>query len=109
MLYEGRINHAIRRAATADLMRQLRQLGVTTTDTWERAVFSALNGRVREDLDLDVEENRAEYGAWIRSFDRLTTELVADDRVRVTSMEQGNGQRAFAPCGRPPSSLSGAG
>ena len=97
MPYEGRISHAIRKATTADLMRQLGQLGAASADAWERAVFTALNGRLREDLDLELDENRTEYGVWIRSFDRLKAQLLANEQVRVTSTDEGRGQRAFAP------------
>ncbi len=97
MLNEGFVSGTIRGSAKAEMVRQLDQLGEASADRWERAVFTALTGRVREDVDLDIEENRAGYCAWIRSFDSLTDELVVDDHVSVRQVDRGRARRAYAP------------
>lgn len=66
----------------SEMLRQLEHLRETTPDQWERAVFEALTGHRREDVDWDVADNQAGYYTWIRSFDQMISELEDDGYVR---------------------------
>ena len=63
-------------------------MGPTTPDDLERAVFTALTGHEREDVDWDIEGNQAGYFSWVKSFDQLIGELVEDDYIGI---EEGDG------------------
>ncbi len=71
----------------SEMLRALDRLRETTPDEWERAVFESLTGHKREDVDWDIEDNQAGYYTWIRSFDRLISELEADGYVRSVDLE----------------------
>ncbi len=62
----------------SEVERQIRRLGPTTPDELELAVFRALVGHDREDVDWDIEDNQAGYYTWIRSLDAVITELIED-------------------------------
>lgn len=83
MLNEGIITSDARALVKSEMIRQLRRLGATTPDEWERSVFKALTGHEREEVDWRIEDNQAGYYSWIRSFDGLIGELVEDGYVRV--------------------------
>ena len=44
----------------------------------EAAVFTALVGHSRDEIDWDVEDNKAGYYTWVKSFDQLIQELIED-------------------------------
>jgi hypothetical protein len=82
MVEDGVFGRHARGEVRAEMVRQIQRLGRATPDAWERAVFGALTGGTREDVDWNVEENRAGYHAWVRSFDALIAELVEGGYVR---------------------------
>jgi len=65
----------------AQMLRQLRLLGEATSDGWERAVFQALTGGTREDVDWDQQEDYAGYALWLQTFGLLVAELVTEGAV----------------------------
>ena len=65
------------------MVKQIRRLGPTTPDQFERAVFKALTGHDREEVDWDQEDNQAGYYTWVKSFDQLINELVEDGYILV--------------------------
>jgi hypothetical protein len=65
----------------AQMLRQLRLLGEATSDGWERAVFQALTGGTREDVDWDHQENYAGYALWLQTFGVLVAELITEGAV----------------------------
>jgi hypothetical protein len=82
MLNEGLVVHDTTAVMKSEMVGIIRELGATNPDEWERAVFRALTGHDREDVDWDFEDNHAGYFTWIKSFDRLARELVEDGFVR---------------------------
>lgn len=83
MINEGLIANHTKTLVKSEMIRQLRQLGETTPERWERAVFHKLTGRSREEVDWTVEDNHAGYYTWIKSFDQLVEELIDDGYARV--------------------------
>jgi hypothetical protein len=59
----------------SEMIRRLSKLKEVTPGLWEGAVFEALTGKKREDVDWTVEDNQAGYYTWIGSFDQLIAEL----------------------------------
>ena len=82
MLNEGIIVNDSAALVKSEMVKQIRRLGSCTPDTFERAVFKALTGHEREEVDWDVADNQAGYYTWLKSFDQLTKELVEDGYVR---------------------------
>jgi hypothetical protein len=82
MLNEGLIVNDTTALVKSEMVRQIRRLGATTPDDLERAVFKALIGHDREEVDWDVEDNQAGYYTWIKSFDQLIGELIEDGYIR---------------------------
>lgn len=70
-----------------EMVRQLRQLGVTDFDRWERSVFKACTGREREEVDWSLEQNQTGYMLWVQSFHLLADELVKEGHVQVQRMD----------------------
>ena len=83
MLNEGLILNSTASLVKSEMVNQIRRLGPTTPDELERAVFRAITGHDRDEVDWDVEDNQAGYYSWIKSFDQLITELVEDGYIRV--------------------------
>jgi hypothetical protein len=81
MLNEGLIVNDTTALVKSEMVRQIRRLGPTTPDELERAVFSALAGHSREEVDWDIEDNQAGYYSWVRSFDGLINELIEDGYI----------------------------
>ncbi len=65
----------------AQMLRQLRLLGEASSDGWERAVFQALTGGTREDVDWDHQDNYAGYALWLQTFGLLVAELITEGTV----------------------------
>jgi hypothetical protein len=65
----------------SEIVNQVRQLGRTTPDGLERAVFRALVGHDREEVDWEIKDNQAGYYTWVRSFDNLVKELIEDGYI----------------------------
>jgi hypothetical protein len=82
MLNEGLIVNDTKALVKSAIVDQIRRLGPTTPDALERAVFEALVGHKREEVDWDIEDNQAGYYTWVRSFDGLVTELIEDGYIR---------------------------
>ncbi len=61
MLDEGIIVNDTNTLMKSEMIKQIRELGPTDPDTWERAVFESLTGAKREDVDWGVEDNQAGY------------------------------------------------
>ena len=101
MLNEGIIKSDARILVKSEMIRQIRGLGPTTPDAWERAVFKALTGHDREDVDWDIEDNQAGYFTWLKSFDQLIEELIEDGYVLAEQVEGGN-ERTLIPAETPP-------
>ena len=78
MLNEGLILNSTSALVKSEIVNQVRRLGATTPDSLERAVFKALVGHAREDVDWDIEDNQAGYFTWLRSFDQLVQEVIED-------------------------------
>jgi hypothetical protein len=83
MLNEGIVTNSSRSLLKSEMIRQLQKQGRTTPDLLERAVFQALTGGKREDIDWDLEDNKAGYFLWTRTFDDLITELEEDGYLRI--------------------------
>ena len=83
MLNEGIIVNDAAALVKSEMVRQIRRLDSATPDDLVRAVFKALTGHDREEVDWDLEDNQAGYYTWLRSFDDLITELVEDGYVRI--------------------------
>lgn len=90
MINEGIIASDTKAVMKSEMIKQLRTLGPTDPDTWERAVFKSMVGHEREDVDWKFEDNQAGYFTWIKSFDQLIGELLEDGYVRI---EQAAGSR----------------
>ena len=89
MLNEGIIVNSAAALVKSEMVNQIRRLGRATSDNFEKAVFKALTGHDREEVDWDIEDNQAGYYTWLKSFDQLIEELVQDDFILVET--QGNG------------------
>ncbi len=83
MLNEGIIVNDAAALVKSEMVRQIRRLGSATPDDLERAVFKALTGHDREEVDWDLEDNQAGYYTWLRSFDDLVSELIEDGYIVV--------------------------
>jgi hypothetical protein len=81
MLNEGLIVNDTTALVKSEIVNQIRRLGPTTPDELERAVFKALVGHDREEVDWEIEDNRAGYYTWVKSFDRLIHELTEDGYI----------------------------
>ena len=81
MSNEGLIVNSTAAQVKSEIVNQIRNLGRATPDALERAVFEAVVGREREEVDWSVEDNQAGYYTWVKSFDQLITELVEDGYV----------------------------
>jgi hypothetical protein len=73
----------------AQMMTQLRLLGVTTPGRWEEAVFRVLTGHTRDELDWSYRPNITGYRHWVATFGQLVAELVLEGLVKH---EQRDGQ-----------------
>ncbi len=91
MLNEGIIVNDTTALLKSEVMNQIRRLGPTTVDQLERAVFNALVGHNREEVDWHIEDNQAGYYTWVRSFDQILAELIEDRDVLT------EGERILAP------------
>ena len=78
MLNEGLILNDTKSLVKSEIVKQSRCLGPTTPDQLEAAVFTALVGHSRDEIDWDVEDNEAGYYTWVKSFDQLIQELIED-------------------------------
>jgi hypothetical protein len=83
MLNEGLIVNDTAALVKSEMVNQIRRLGPTSPDELERAVFKAITGHDREEVDWDVKDNQAGYFTWLKSFDQLMGELVEDGYIRV--------------------------
>ena len=81
MLNEGLIVNDTTALIKSEILNQSRRVGPASPDQLERAVFKALAGHDREEVNWDVEDNQAGYYTWIRSFDELVTELIEDGSI----------------------------
>jgi hypothetical protein len=88
MLNEGLIVNDTAALVKSEIVNQLRRLGRTTPDQLEAAVFKALVGHSRDEIDWDIEDNKAGYYTWVKSFDRLVHELI-EDGYMLTEEESG--------------------
>ena len=86
MLNEGLIVDDSAALVKSEIVNQIRRLGPTSPDALERAVFKALVGHDREEVDWDIEDNQAGYYMWVKSFDRLIHELIEDGYERVVAL-----------------------
>jgi len=83
MLNEGIIVNNSAALVKSEMVKQIRRLGPTTPDQFERTVFKALTGHDRDEVDWDIEDNQAGYYTWLKSFDELISELVEDGYIRI--------------------------
>lgn len=81
MLNEGIIVNETNTLMKSEMIKQLHILGTTDPENWERAVFESLTGGSREDVDWDIEDNKAGYYTWVKAFDGLIGELTEDGYV----------------------------
>ena len=89
MLNEGIIVNDTAALVKSEIVNQIRRLGPTTPDELERAVFRAITGHQREEVDWDIEDNQAGYYSWVKSFDQFVGELVEDGHILVEEVEGG--------------------
>ncbi len=59
MLNEGLIVNDTAALVKSEIVRRIHQLGPTAPEQLERAVFQALTGHDRADVDWDIEDNHA--------------------------------------------------
>ena len=78
MLNEGIVVNDTIALLKSSVTDHIRRIGTTTPEQLERAVFHAMVGHNREDVDWSVEDNQAGYYSWIRSFDQCVIELIED-------------------------------
>ncbi len=83
MLNEGIIVNNSAALVKSEMVKQIRRLGPTTPDQFERTVFRALTGHDRDEVDWEIEDNQAGYYTWLKSFDELIGELVEDGYIRI--------------------------
>jgi hypothetical protein len=95
MLNEGIVLDDAKTLMKSEMIHQIRKLGETDPETWERAVFEAITGQKREDVDWAVEDNHAGYYLWVKTFDQLIGELIDDGYVRDQATE--GDRRILAP------------
>jgi hypothetical protein len=81
MLNEGLIVNDTTALVKSEIVNQIRRLGATTPDALEQAVFKALVGHGREEVDWEVKDNQAGYYTWVKSFDNLVHELIEDGYI----------------------------
>ena len=81
MLNEGLIVNDTKALVKSQIVNQMRRLGRSTPDELEQAVFKALVGHGREEVDWDIEDNQAGYYTWVKSFDGLIHELIEDGYI----------------------------
>ena len=86
ILNEGIITADSKANVKSEMLHQLARFEETTPDLWERAVFEALTGHKREDVDWNIPDNHAGYYTWIRSFDQLMSELEEDGYVQFVDV-----------------------
>jgi len=67
----------------SEMVTQLTRLSVTTPEKLEGAVFHALTGYSKDEVDWEVEDNQAGGFLWTKAFDQLLAELFKDGYVRV--------------------------
>jgi len=101
MSNEGRIVNDTTAVVKSEIVNQLRRLGPTTPEELERAVFKALTGHEREEVDWEIEDNQAGYFSWLKSFDKLITELVEDGYMLVEGKDD---ERRLVPIEQEPHS-----
>ena len=89
MLNEGIVVNDSKVKVKSEIIRQIRETGSTTPDLLEQAVFKALTGGAREDVDWGIEDNQAGYFLWLKSFDGLIGELVDDGHILVEEESAG--------------------
>ena len=95
MLNEGSVSNDTTVRTKSAMLTELEKLREATPDQWERAVFEALTGGSRDDVDWDVEDNQAGYYTWLKAFDQLVVELVEDGHVVETVID---GERYLTLC-----------
>lgn len=83
MLNEGLIIDDTSALVKSQIVNQIRRLGPATPDSLERAVFKALVGHDREEVDWDSDDNQAGYFTWLKSFDKLVHELIEDGYIQT--------------------------
>lgn len=88
-LNEGIVVNDARSLMKSIMVKRLHELGPTTPNEWERAVFRELTDHDRDEVDWDFEDNQAGYYMWMRSFDDLVAELVDDGYVREQTSDGG--------------------
>ena len=83
MLNEGLIHNDTMALVRSAIVDQIRKLGPTSPNQLERAVFKALVGHDRDEVDWDIEDNQAGYYIWLKSFDQRIDELIEDGHIRT--------------------------
>ena len=87
MVNEGSVIGTTAARVRSAMVAQLHRLGRATPVQWEGAVFEALTGHTRDEVDWDVEDNQAGYFTWLKAFDQLVGELVDDGHVTGTERD----------------------
>jgi len=101
MLNEGIIVNDSKTLIKSAMIRELHRLGATDPDSWERAVFKALTGSTREDVNWEKPDNQAGYYVWIKEFDALIEELAEDGYVLIEH-EPETGKKRLLPTDNDP-------
>lgn len=92
MLNEGIITSDNSALVKSQMVKALRTLGETTPERWEALTFEAITGASRDEIDWEVEDNKAGYFLWIKGFDSLIDELV-DEGYAVVEKVEGSDER----------------
>ncbi len=95
MLNEGILVNDTKILLKSAMMRELKRLGPTDPDIWERAVFRSLLGYRREEVNWEKEDNQAGYFLWIKSFDKMIVELIEDGFVE-SRIEENSGRKILS-------------
>ena len=78
MLNEGLIVNDTTALVKSEIVNQSRRLGRAKPNQLEAAVFDALVGHSRDEVDWDIEDNKAGYFTWVKSLDYLIQEMIED-------------------------------
>jgi hypothetical protein len=89
MINEGVILSTDGKRIKSEMVRQSLRLERTTPQQLEGAVFQALTGQPRDEIDWSFEDNQAGYFTWVKAFDYLLVELIDDGYLDVESLPGG--------------------
>jgi hypothetical protein len=87
VLNEGIIINDTKNLLKSEMIRQIHRLRSTDPEAWSRSVFEGITKMSLDDVDWNFQDNKAGFYTWIRSFDQLVVELIADGYIREVEDE----------------------